>query len=126
MFGLLAGATVVAHFAALLYIGLGGFLAWKWPRSILLHVFFAVWGVIVNLAPVACPLTALENYFRVQEGLGPLPGGFNEYYIFGTIVPDDMVDVVAVGALAVLTSSYVGAYVLWRNRKRTDLMVLVK
>ncbi|MBM7770839.1 hypothetical protein JOD54_001043 [Actinokineospora baliensis] len=124
MFGLLAAATVVVHFAALLYIGLGGFLAWKWPKSVFVHVFFAIWGVLVNLTPVPCPLTALENHFRAEQGLGPLPGGFNEYYIYGTLVPDGLVDLVAVGALSVLVFSYVGAYQLWRNRK--NVMVPVK
>ncbi|WP_018686753.1 DUF2784 domain-containing protein [Actinokineospora enzanensis] len=126
MFALLAGATVVVHFAALLYIGLGGFLAWKWPRSILLHVFFAAWGVIVNVTPVSCPLTALENYFRAHQGLGPLPGGFNQYYIYGSIVPEGYLKVVAVGAVMLLVFSYVGVYILWRNRKSPRLMVPVK
>ncbi|HEY0453933.1 DUF2784 family protein, partial [Actinophytocola sp.] len=31
MAGFLADVTMVVHFAALLYIGLGGFLAWRWP-----------------------------------------------------------------------------------------------
>ncbi|WP_026423482.1 DUF2784 domain-containing protein [Actinokineospora inagensis] len=124
MFGLLAAATVVVHVVALLYIGLGGFLAWKWPRSIVLHVFFAIWGVVVNVTPVPCPLTALENFFRAREGRGPLPGGFNDYYIFGPIIPDAYAGLVATVAVVVLVVSYVGAYTLWRNRK--SLMVPVK
>ncbi|RLK60338.1 DUF2784 domain-containing protein [Actinokineospora cianjurensis] len=124
MFGLLAAATVVVHFAALLYIGFGGFLAWKWPKSIFVHVFFAIWGVLVNSTPVQCPLTAVENYFRAKQGLGPLPGGFNEFYVYGTLVPEGHVDLVAAVALLVLVFSYVGAYLLWRNRK--SLMVPVK
>ncbi len=87
MAGLLAGVTVVLHFAALLYIGLGGFLAWRWPKSIFVHVFFAVWGVAINTLPLNCPLTEVENYFRSLQGLGPLPGGFNEYYIYGHVIP---------------------------------------
>ena len=42
MAAFLADITVVVHFAALLYIGLGGFLAWVWPKTIFVHVFFAV------------------------------------------------------------------------------------
>jgi len=45
MAGFLAHATMVVHFIVLLYIGLGGFLAWRWPRTIFVHVFFALWGV---------------------------------------------------------------------------------
>jgi hypothetical protein len=115
MAGFLADVTVVVHFAALFYIGLGGFLAWYWPRSIFVHVFFAVWGVAVNVLPIACPLTTLEDWFRARQGLGPLPGGFNEYYIYGTIIPRPLLAVVAAGAVGVLVVSYVGVWVRWRR-----------
>ena len=117
----LARATMVVHFAALLYIGLGGFLAWRWPRAIFVHVLFAVWGVLINVVPgLACPFTQLEDYFRSKQGLGPLPGGFNEYYIYGHLIPRSLLPAFTVGALLVLIISYAGAYVLWR-RRRTPL-----
>ncbi|GAB3437672.1 DUF2784 domain-containing protein [Actinophytocola sediminis] len=116
MAGFLANLTAGVHFAALLYIGLGGFLAWRWPKSIFVHVFFALWGVAVNLLPIACPWTAIEDYFRAQQGLGPLPGGFNEYYIYGDLIPRPLLPVVAVGAVVLLVVSYVGVYVRWRRR----------
>ncbi|NKQ55875.1 DUF2784 domain-containing protein [Amycolatopsis sp. K13G38] len=112
----LADVTVGVHILALLYIGLGGFLAWRWPKSIFVHIFFAVWGVAVNVFPIQCPLTALEDYFRSVQGLGPLPGGFNAYYIYGTIFPQSMLPLVAAAALAILVFSYVGAYHRWRHR----------
>ena len=117
MAGFLADVTVVVHIAALLYIGLGGFLAWWWPKTIFVHVCFAIWGVAVNLLPINCPLTALEDYFRGLQGLGPLPGGFNEYYIYGHIVPRDLLPVVAFGAVILLVVSYVGVYQRWRHGK---------
>jgi Protein of Unknown function (DUF2784) len=115
MAGFLADVTVVVHFAALLYIGLGGFLAWRWPRTIFVHVFFAVWGVLVNVTPIPCPLTRLEDWFRSMQGLGPLPGGFNEYYIFGDIIPRSLLPVVGIGAIVLLIVSYVGVWVRWRK-----------
>jgi hypothetical protein len=121
MAGFLAGTTMVVHFAALLYIGLGGFLAWRWPRSIFVHIFFAAWGVAVNAIPgLPCPLTTLEDNFREQQGLGSLPGGFNEYYIYGDLIPRDLLPAVAVGAVVVLIVSYVGAFVLWRRRRAAN------
>lgn len=122
MAGFLADVTVVVHFAALLYIGLGGFLAWRWPKSIFVHVFFAAWGIAINTLPITCPLTATEDFFRRQQGLGPLPDGFNEYYIYGDLIPRGLLPVVAVVAILVLIVSYVGAYVRWRNR-RTERVV---
>ena len=115
MAGLLADVTMVVHFVALLYIGLGGFLAWHWRRSIYVHVFFAAWGVVVNALPLPCPLTALEDWFRGMQGLGPLPGGFNEYYIYDSIIPRPLLPVVAVGAVVLLVVSYVGVWKRWRR-----------
>jgi hypothetical protein len=113
MAGYLADVTVFVHFTALLYTGLGGFLAWRWHRSLYVHVFFAAWGVLVNVTPIACPLTSLENWFRSMRGLGPLPGGFNEYYIYDTIIPRDLLPVVVVGAVVLVVVSYVGAWKRW-------------
>jgi hypothetical protein len=117
MAGFLADVTVVVHFAALLYIGLGGFIAWAWPKTIFVHVLFALWGIAINTLPIICPLTALEDYFRRLQGLGPLPGGFNEYYIYGHLIPRPLLPVVAVGAVILLIVSYVGVYVRWRNSR---------
>lgn len=113
----LTALTTGVHFLALLYIGLGGFLAWIRPKTILVHVFFALWGVAVNVLPLPCPLTVLEDYLRGQRGLEPLPGGFNEYYIYDTIFPRELLPVVGFGALLLVLFSYVGAYVRWRGRR---------
>lgn len=119
MAGFLADVTMVLHFTALLYIGLGGFLAWRWPKTIFLHVFFALWGIAINVLPIVCPWTALEDYFRGQQGLGPLPGGFNEYYIYDHLIPRSLLPVVAVVAVVVLVVSYVGVWQRWRRTQLT-------
>lgn len=112
----LADMTVGIHVLALLYIGLGGFLAWRWPKSIFVHIFFALWGVAVNVFPIPCPLTALEDYCRSLQGLGSLPGGFNAYYLYGTVFPRSALPLVAVTALAIVVFSYVGAWIRYRHR----------
>ncbi|MQA12175.1 MAG: DUF2784 family protein [Pseudonocardiaceae bacterium] len=114
----LATVTAAVHFLALAYIGLGGFVAWRWPRSILVHVFFAGWGAVVIAFPsMPCPLTVAEDYFRNQQGLGDLPGGFNEYYIYGTLFPENLTTLVGGFALLLVVVSYVGVYLQWRHRR---------
>ncbi|WP_173125547.1 DUF2784 domain-containing protein [Kibdelosporangium persicum] len=121
MAAFLADVTVVVHFAALLYIGFGGLLGWWWPKSLFIHVFFAAWGVAVNVIPgLPCPLTTLEDYFRHQQGLGSLPGGFNEYYIYDDLIPRSLLPVVAVLAIVILIVSYAGTYIRWRNRAKVS------
>ncbi|MFD1051847.1 DUF2784 domain-containing protein [Kibdelosporangium lantanae] len=118
MAGLLAGVVMVVHFIALLYIGLGGFLGWRWPKSIFVHVFFVAWGVAINTVPgLLCPLTTAEDFFRHQQGLGSLPGGFNAYYIYDHIIPRNLLPVVGVLAVLAVIVSYVGTYLRWRRRR---------
>lgn len=119
MAGVLASTTAAVHFLSLLYIGLGGFLGWKWPKSLFVHVFFAAWGFVVILARLPCPLTLVQDHFRHVQGKPSLPGGFNEYYIYGEIIPRESLHVVAVGAIVLLVVSYVGAYLRWRARRAT-------
>lgn len=117
MAGFLADVTVVVHFAALLYFVVGGFMAWRWPRGVYVHLIWVVWAVAINTLPIFCPLTALEDFFREQQGLGPLPGGFNEYYIYDELIPRGWLPAVAV-VLAVLTIvAYAGIYARWRDRR---------
>lgn len=116
MYGVLADITTGLHFLGILYIVFGGFLAWRWPRAIVPHIPFALWGllVVVDVNPTH-PLTWLEDRLREAQGLGQLPGGFNEYYIYGTLIPRPLLPVVAVLAVTVVGMSYVGAYL----RRRT-------
>ncbi|EHK86957.1 DUF2784 domain-containing protein [Saccharomonospora azurea] len=120
MLGFLTTLTTGVHFLALLYIGLGGFLAWVRPRAIYVHLVFALWGVAVNVLPLSCPLTELEDHLRGLQGLGPLPGGFNEYYIYDVLFPREALPVVGVGALALVAFSYLGAYLRWRARSAAE------
>lgn len=122
MAAFLADVTVVVHFTALVYIGLGGFVAWRWARTIFVHVFFAAWGIAVTVLPIVCPLTALEDYFRARQGLGPLPGGFNEYYIYDDLIPRELLPVVAGVAIAALIVSYVGVWMRWRRNQLTTVV----
>jgi hypothetical protein len=112
----LADATVAIHILALIYIGLGGFLAWRWPKAALVHIFFAFWGIAVNVFPLACPLTSAEDFFRAKQGLGPLPGGFNAYYLYDTVIPRAMLPLVAVTAVTLVVVSYVGAWQRYKHR----------
>ncbi len=38
IFRVLAEATMVVHFLFIAFVVLGGFLAWRWPKAIWLHL----------------------------------------------------------------------------------------
>ncbi|BCZ20180.1 DUF2784 domain-containing protein [Mycobacterium senriense] len=81
-------ATVGAHLAYLLYVPSGGFLALRWPRTIVLHVPAVAWGVAVVVLRLRCPLTSVESWARRRAQMDPLPtSGFIDRYVTGYFVP---------------------------------------
>jgi hypothetical protein len=81
--------TVVAHFAFLIYLPLGGFLALRWRRSIWLHVPVVAWALGSVIAQYGCPLTDLERWARSRAGLPPLgPAGFIDHYLTDVVFPE--------------------------------------
>jgi hypothetical protein len=85
----LADVVMLVHFGFLVFVALGGFLAWRWPRWILAHLFAVAWGVATIAFSIPCPLTYVENHFRHragQPGLGP--AGFIDQYLEGVVYPE--------------------------------------
>ena len=118
---LLADAVAGLHYAYLAYLLVGGFVAWRWPRTIALHVFAAVWAVLVIATPVPCPLTAAQNALRERGGQPPLRDSFINTYIRGTFYPaahDTETRVVVAGVVA---ASWIGFALRMRRRRNTRL-----
>ena len=96
--------TAGIHFAYLIYLPSGGFLAMRWPRTILLHVPAVVWGLGAVGLHFPCPLTSLEQWARTQGRMDPLPaGGFIDRYAAGVIYPSNQTGVAR--ALAFLAAA---------------------
>lgn len=65
MYQIVVVLAVIAHFAFMGYLVVGGFLALRWRRTFWLHVPTAVWGVAIITGHLDCPLTWLERWARV-------------------------------------------------------------
>src|SRR5512144_400354 len=104
---LLADVVAVIHLGFLGYVVAGGFLAWRWPRSLMPHTLVVGWAaLIVTLGP-PCPLTGLQDWLRARAGLPPLPGGFIDNYVEGVLYPAELTPLIqAVAVLAVAVSWY--------------------
>jgi hypothetical protein len=83
----LADALVIAHFAFTAFVIFGGFLTWRWPRIIFLHLLALAWGIWVEVSGSICPLTPLENGLRVRGGEAGYSGGFLAHYLGGVLYP---------------------------------------
>lgn len=116
VYRVLGEITMVVHFVALLYMALGGFLAWIWPRAIFPHIVMTVWAVVIVLG-AQCPLTYLENYFRERAGDAVLQDGFIETYIEGVVYPREDLVLVRICVGIVIAVSWFGAYMRWRAKR---------
>jgi hypothetical protein len=110
----LAGVVAV-HAAFLAYVVLGGFVAWRWPRSLAGHLAVLAWGLAGLLVPVACPLTGLENELRRLAGRPPLRNGFIDQYVEGVLYPQRLTPLVRGLVTAAVLASWAGLYLRKRD-----------
>jgi Protein of Unknown function (DUF2784) len=120
---IVVAVVVVAHFAFIGYLVVGGFVALRWPRTIFLHILAVVWGVGSLSLHLLCPLTELERWARARAGMAPLPSdGFIAHYITGVLYPADAGGVVEAVVFAVVMVSWgLFAYAVVRGRRGSSL-----
>lgn len=116
LFRWLALAVVCLHAAYLVYLVVGGFLAWRWPRTFLVHVVAAAWGVIVVAASLPCPLTTLQNLLRVQGGQPALRESYLDTYVRDVIYPTEYQNAIYVAIAVTVAISWLGFAVLRHRR----------
>jgi Protein of Unknown function (DUF2784) len=117
----LADGMVGIHYAYMAYMIVGGFIAWRWPKTIVVHVLAVVWAVLIVTTKIPCPITALQNNFRERAGDGPLSDSFINVYIRGTFYPEGQQTLSRVVVGLVIVASWVGYYYLRRNRRHSSI-----
>ena len=85
-----ADAVLLLHLAFIVFAVLGGLLAVWWRRFLFIHLPAAAWGVFVELTGRVCPLTRLENTFRIKAGTAGYSKSFVEHYLLGIIYPEGL------------------------------------
>ncbi|MFF2550432.1 DUF2784 domain-containing protein [Nocardia sp. NPDC058058] len=117
LYRLLADVTAVVHFLFVAYVVVGGLIAWRWPRTIWLHLAAVAWGFSTILFGFDCPLTNLENWARHKAGDAGLPStGFIDHYITGVLYPRDALDLVRILVALCVIGSWAG--LVWLSRRR--------
>jgi Protein of Unknown function (DUF2784) len=84
---LAADLVVVVHLAFVVFVVLGGMLAWRNPALAWLHLPAAAWGAYAELTATVCPLTPLENALRESAGASGYTGSFVEHYLMPLLYP---------------------------------------
>jgi hypothetical protein len=84
---LLADLLVIVHLVFAAFVIFGGFLTWKWPRALFVHLPALAWGFWIETSGRICPLTPLEMHLRHLAGEAGYRGGFLNHYVVPVLYP---------------------------------------
>jgi hypothetical protein len=87
---ILADLVVVVHLLFVIYAIFGGLLVLKWKFTVFLHIPALLWGTVVEARGWICPLTPLENRFRMEAGQTGYSGGFVDNYVVPVLYPENL------------------------------------
>jgi len=117
VYRLLTDLVVVLHFAFLLFVVGGGFLARRYRWLIAPHLLAAAWGVYVEAMPgLICPLTPLENALALRAGGAGYRGSFIEHYLVPIIYPNGLTRAAQWMLAGLVVAINVAVYV-WPRRR---------
>ncbi|MDX2355912.1 DUF2784 domain-containing protein [Dietzia sp. PP-33] len=117
---LIADIAMLLHAAFLVYLAVGGFLAWRWRWTFWPHLATAVYALAIAIVGWVCPLTHVENWGREHAGRETIPtSGFIDHYLTGVIYPEEHLLTAQLAVAAAVLVSWAGLALLsWRNRSR--------
>ncbi|MFZ2169559.1 MAG: DUF2784 domain-containing protein [Methylococcaceae bacterium] len=117
-----ADAVLLLHLAFIAFAVFGGLLAVWRRKALFIHLPAAVWGVFVELTGRVCPLTSLENTFRIKAGTAGYSESFVEHYLLGIIYPAGLTREIQyfLAALVVVINAavYLWLFCRFRYKKR--------
>ena len=119
LWALLAVATVVFHFAYLLFVMLGALLGLRDLRWLCLHLPGVVWGIVGLAMTRPCPVTRLEKVLWEKSGRTPYDETFMQHYVFGWILPEGSEELVYGAQVGLVVGVYAFAIHRHLNSRRT-------
>ena len=119
LFKWLSDGLVTLHAAFVAFVVLGGFAVIRWPRLAWLHIPAAIWGAWIEVSGWVCPLTPLENAWRVRAGESGYSGGFIDHYVVSALYPAGLTRAMqwVLGA-CVVAVNVIAYWVVFRRRRR--------
>jgi hypothetical protein len=111
----LADAVVVVHFGFIVFVAVGGLVAWRWPRTLLVHVPAVAWGLGIVTVGYECPLTPLEKQLLRLGGQDGYEGGFVDRYIEDVVYPADHTPLLRAIAALLIVVGWTGSLVKHRH-----------
>lgn len=114
-----ADGVLLLHLAFILFAVLGGALALRWRWMPLVHLPAAAWAFFVELSGRTCPLTYLENDFRIKAGQSGYTESFVEHYLLDVIYPAGLTREVQLVLAAIVVVVNIAIYLGLALRRAT-------
>jgi Protein of Unknown function (DUF2784) len=111
----LADLVLLVHLAFILFVAVGGFVAWRWPRVHWAHLLAVGYAAAIVTIGFDCPLTGLEKHFRRLAGGPVYNGGFVNHYLTDVIYPGRLLGVLRWLIVVGIVVGYSGSYLRWRR-----------
>lgn len=125
MYLLFADAVIIVHCLFIAFVVGGGLLALRWCWLAFLHLPAVCWGAFIEFSGGICPLTPLENHFRMLGGQSVYGGDFIAQYLIPVIYPSGLTahTQLILGGLVVVINLAIYGFVLYRlfHRKKDFL-----
>lgn len=101
----LASCVLALHLVWILWVIFGAF--WSRGRPFLtgFHILSLVWGIIVELSTLPCPLTMAEQFFEQQAGTASYSGAFLMHVLDRVVYPDISESTLVVAGVAVCVAN---------------------
>ena len=116
-----ADLVAIVHAAFIVFLLVGGFLAWRWPWLVWVHLPAVAVTVLIFLLGADCPLTDIETHLRRDAGEPAYRDGFIAHYLL-PMVPDTLRTVgVPVFVVVVTAAAYTGYAARRRGGSHPDV-----
>ena len=97
----MAASVLSFHAAYIAFVIFGAFFTRGRPRLAALHVATLVYGMIIEILGLWCPLTVLEKWLEVRGNVPAYRGPFLLHYLDMVVYPDIPPNLLIAGAIAV-------------------------
>jgi len=87
LYSVAADFLLIIHLVFITFVLLGGLLLVKWRWLVYLHLPAVAWATLLELRGWLCPLTPLEQHFRMIAGETGYSGSFVQHYLLPLIYP---------------------------------------
>ena len=117
-----ADVVLLLHIAFVIFVVAGGLLVLRHRRWIWIHLPAAIWGALVELLNLRCPLTPLEFWLLSRGGAEPGTAGVIGRFLVPIVYPAGDIRVIQflLGTLVILINICIYGWIWyrWRTTRR--------